>query len=218
MQYFNTSDIQGFSKLYRLNLINSITGYKSANMIGTKSNSGDENLAMFSSITHLGSNPALLHFTLRPNTVPRDTYKNIKENCVFTVNHVSLAQIDQAHHTSAKYDEKISEFDQTLLEPIYRLDWYPPFVKSSPIALGCRYLNEYEIKENGCVLIIAAIEHIFIEDKLLQKDGWVKLELGEVVTINGLDGYALPELQKRLEYARPKEIIKKDKPRDGLYK
>ena len=98
------------------------------------------------------------------------------------------------------------------------MDWHAPFVKTSPIALGCRYLNEYEIKENGCVLIIAAIEHIFIEDKLLQKDGWVKLELGEVVTINGLDGYALPELQKRLEYARPKEIIKKDKPRDGLYK
>ena len=113
MQYFNTSDIQGFSKLYRLNLINSITGYKSANMIGTKSNSGNENLAIFSSITHLGSNPALLHFTLRPNTVPRDTYKNIRENSVFTVNHVSLKQIDQAHHTSAKYEEKVSEFDQT---------------------------------------------------------------------------------------------------------
>lgn len=209
MHYFNTEDIQEFSKLYRLNLINSITGYKSANMIGTRSNSGHENLAIFSSITHLGSNPALLHFTLRPNTVPRDTYKNIKENNVFTVNHVSLDHIDQAHHTSAKYEENISEFDQTSLEPEYKVDWYAPFVKGSPISLGCRYLNEYNIKENGCVLIIAAIEHIFVEEKLLQKDGWVKLELGKVVAINGLDGYALPELQKRLEYARPNKIRKK---------
>jgi flavin reductase (DIM6/NTAB) family NADH-FMN oxidoreductase RutF len=209
MQYFNLDDIQGFSKLYRLNLINSITGYKSANMIGTRSNSGEENVAIFSSITHLGSNPALLHFTLRPNTVPRDTYKNIKENMVFTVNHVSLAQIEQAHHTSAKYDENISEFDQTSLEPEYKMDWHAPFVKGAPIALGCRYFNEYDIKENGCVLIIAAIEHIFVEDKLLQKDGWVKLESGEVVAINGLDGYALPQLQKRMEYARPNEIKKK---------
>jgi flavin reductase (DIM6/NTAB) family NADH-FMN oxidoreductase RutF len=209
MQYFNLDDIQGFSKLYRLNLINSITGYKSANMIGTRSSSGEENVAIFSSITHLGSNPALLHFTLRPNTVPRDTYKNIKENMVFTVNHVSLAQIEQAHHTSAKYDENISEFDQTSLEPEYKMDWHAPFVKGAPIALGCRYLNEYDIKENGCVLIIAAIEHIFVEDKLLQKDGWVKLESGEVVAINGLDGYALPQLQKRMEYARPNEIKKK---------
>jgi flavin reductase (DIM6/NTAB) family NADH-FMN oxidoreductase RutF len=141
--------------------------------------------------------------------VPRDTYKNIKENMVFTVNHVSLAQIEQAHHTSAKYDENISEFDQTSLEPEYKMDWHAPFVKGAPIALGCRYLNEYDIKENGCVLIIAAIEHIFVEDKLLQKDGWVKLESGEVVAINGLDGYALPQLQKRMEYARPNEIKKK---------
>jgi flavin reductase (DIM6/NTAB) family NADH-FMN oxidoreductase RutF len=209
MQHFNTDEIQGLSKLYRLNLINSITGYKSANMIGTKSNSGEENVAIFSSITHLGSSPALLHFTLRPNTVPRDTYKNIKENNVFTVNHVSLGQIEQAHHTSAKYDENISEFDQTQLESEYRLDWHAPFVKGSPIGLGCRYLNEYNIKENGCVLIIAAIEHVFVDDQLLQEDGWIKLELGEVVAINGLDGYALPQLQKRLEYARPNEIVKK---------
>lgn len=209
MRHFNLNDIQGFSKLYRLNLINSITGYKSANMIGTRSNSGKENVAIFSSITHLGSKPALLHFTLRPNTVPRDTYKNIKENHVFTVNHVSLAQVEEAHHTSAKYDENISEFDQTKLKPEYKLDWYAPFVHGAPIALGCRYLNEYYIKENGCLLVIAAIEHIFVEDKLLQKDGWVKLEYGQIVTINGLDGYALPQMQKRIEYARPNEIKKK---------
>lgn len=204
MQYFNTEDINEMSKLYRLNLINSITGYKSANMIGTRSNSGKENVAIFSSITHLGSSPALLHFTLRPNTVARDTYKNIKENNVFTVNHVSLPQIEEAHHTSAKYEEDISEFDQTLLESEYKIDWHAPFVKGSPVALGCRYLNEYDIVENGCVLIIAAIEHVFIDDKLLQKDGWVKLESGEIVAINGLDGYTLPRLKKRLEYARPR--------------
>ena len=206
MQHFNLEDIKAFSKIYRLNMINSVTGYKSANMIGTKSNSGRENVAIFSSITHLGSDPALLHFTLRPNTVPRDTYKNIKENKVFTVNHVSKPQIEEAHHTSAKYDENISEFDQTLLEPEYKLNWHAPFVKGAPVALGCKYLNEYEITENGCIIIIAAIEHIFVEDELLQKDGWVKLESGEVVAINGLDGYVLPQLQKRLEYARPKLI------------
>ena len=61
-------------------MINSITGYKSANMIGSRSNSGNENLAIFSSVTHLGSNPPLfLSFTLRPNTVPRHTYKNFRK-------------------------------------------------------------------------------------------------------------------------------------------
>jgi flavin reductase (DIM6/NTAB) family NADH-FMN oxidoreductase RutF len=121
---------------------------------------------------------------------------------------VSLNQIEEAHHTSAKYDEAISEFDQTLLEAEYKIGWYAPFVKGSPVALGCRYLNEYYIEENGCVLIIAAIEHIFIENKLLKDDGWVKLESGKVVAINGLDGYTLPRLQQRIEYARPRKIKK----------
>ena len=197
MQHFNLEDIKACSKFYRLNMINSVTGYKSANMIGTKSNSGKENVAIFSSITHLGSDPALLHFTLRPNTVPRDTYKNIKENKVFTVNHVSMPQIEEAHHTSAKYDENISEFDQTLLEPEYKLNWHAPFVKGAPVALGCKYLNEYEITENGCIIIIAAIEHIFVEDELLQKDGWVKLESGEVVAINGCLLYTSPSPRDR---------------------
>ncbi len=208
MKYFDTNAIKNLKKVYKLNLINSITGYKSANMIGSRSNSGVENLAIFSSITHLGSNPALLSFTLRPNTVPRHTYKNFKENQVFTVNHVTLNQIEEAHHTSAKYDEEISEFNQTGLNPEYKNDFYAPFVKGSPVQLGCRYLNEYDIIENGCVLIVAAIEHIFIENQLLKDDGWVKLEDGDVMTINGLDGYALPKLRKRLDYARPITISK----------
>ena len=206
MKYFDSNAIKNFKKVYRLNMINSITGYKSANMIGSRSNSGNENLAIFSSVTHLGSNPPLLSFTLRPNTVPRHTYKNFRVNKVFTVNHVTLYQIEDAHHTSAKYDEEISEFNQTGLSPEYKNDFYAPFVKGSPVQLGCRYLNEYDIIENGCVLIVAAIEHIFIENQLLKDDGWVKLEDGDVMTINGLDGYALPKLQKRLDYARPRTI------------
>ena len=208
MKYFDTNAIKNFKKVYRLNMINSITGYKSANMIGSRSNSGNENLAIFSSVTHLGSNPPLLSFTLRPNTVPRHTYKNFRENKVFTVNHVTLYQIEDAHHTSAKYDEEISEFNQTTLSPEYKNDFYAPFVKGSPVQLGCRYLNEYDIIENGCVLIVAAIEHIFIENQLLKDDGWVKLEDGDVMTINGLDGYALPKLRKRLDYAKPITISK----------
>ena len=78
MHYFNSNDLDGLSKIYRLNLINSITGYKSANLIGTQSLNGKTNLAIFSSVIHLGSNPALIGFVLRPTTVPRHTYSNLK--------------------------------------------------------------------------------------------------------------------------------------------
>ena len=46
-------------------LDNSCTGYKSANLIGTVSEKGIYNVAIFSSITHLGSDPALLSLLSR---------------------------------------------------------------------------------------------------------------------------------------------------------
>ncbi len=204
MDYFNSESLDSLNKIYRINLINSITGYKSANLLGTVSKNGIENLAVFSSVTHLGSNPALLSFFVRPNVVPRNTYKNIKDNKFFTVNHISKGKIEDAHHTSAKYEEDISEFDKTNFQSEYKNNWEAPFVKDSAIQLGCKYLNEYYLKENGCSMIIASIEIIFIRKGLLQDDGWVELAKGDIVTVNGLDAYALPKTIKRFEYARPK--------------
>ena len=51
---FDLEKIKGLEKIYRLNLINSCTGYKSANLIGSIDEEGKTNLAIFSSITHLG--------------------------------------------------------------------------------------------------------------------------------------------------------------------
>ena len=204
MDFFSSESLDSLDKIYRINLVNSITGYKSANLLGTISNEGIENVAIFSSITHLGSQPALLSFFVRPNVVPRNTYKNIKEKKFFTVNHISKEKIDDAHHTSAKYGEDISEFDKTNLQSEYKKNWEAPFVKDSAVQLGCKYLNEYYLKENGCSMIVASIEIIFIREGLLDNDGWVELSKANIVTVNGLDGYALPKTIKRLKYARPK--------------
>ena len=53
------ADIRNEDRLRRLNLINSVTGIKPANLIGTISEAGVPNLAIFSSVFHLGTNPAL---------------------------------------------------------------------------------------------------------------------------------------------------------------
>jgi hypothetical protein len=54
MTVISRDDISQLEKVERLNLINSCTGYKSANLIATKSVDGAVNVAIFSSITHLG--------------------------------------------------------------------------------------------------------------------------------------------------------------------
>ena len=206
MIHYLRTDIDQMDKIFRLNLINSCTGFKSANLLGTKSLNGVSNVAVFSSITHLGSNPPLIGFILRPTTVPRDTYRNIKDTGVFTVNHIYSDIIEDAHHTSAKYPEEVSEFTKTGLEEEFLGDFPAPFVKGAKIRLGCRFLNEYVIKENDTLLLVSAIEHVFVADQnIQQEDGWLKLENANTVAINGLDGYATTRLLDRYAYARPKK-------------
>ena len=153
----------------------------------------------------MGSNPSLLSFVVRPTIVPRDTYRNIISNKFFTVNHVNSNDIEDAHHTSARYPAKISEFDVTKFESEYLNDFPAPFVKSSNIKLACKFLNMYEIKENNTVLMIAEITDIFFIKECLQQDGWLQLDIADSVTINGLDGYALPNLIERYKYAKIKK-------------
>ena len=205
MKHFSQKDIDTLSKIYRLNLINSATGYKSAQLVGSVSSEGNENLAVFSSIVHLGSNPALIGMILRPTTVPRHTYANMKTTGVFTLNAIHESQIEDAHHTSASYPESISEFDKTQLKVERKKNFLAPFVKDSPIQMACKYLNEYHIKENDTLLIVGSIEDLYVKDSILLEDGWIQLDLGGIVTINGLDGYAIPKLQERFPYARPKD-------------
>ena len=65
MIYFNTKEINALEHLYKINLINSCAGYKSANLIATKSIENRTNVAIFSSITHIGSSPPMFVFFLR---------------------------------------------------------------------------------------------------------------------------------------------------------
>lgn len=208
MRHYSRKNLENLPSRFRANLINSCTGYKSCNLLATRSNEENTNLAIFNSIVHVGSNPPLLGFILRPLTVRRDTYRNFKENGFFTVNQVNKMIFKEAHHTSAKYENDISEFSKTNLTEEYLDDFQAPYVKESAIKIGCTYRNEYHIKENGCLLIIGAIEHIYLPNEIVHEDGWVQLDKGGTISAIGLDGYALPQLLGRFAYARPDEETK----------
>jgi flavin reductase (DIM6/NTAB) family NADH-FMN oxidoreductase RutF len=203
MHFFNHTDIQSLDKIYKINLINSCSGFKSANLLGSISTDGVANVAVFSSVTHLGSNPPTLGFILRPTTVPRDTYKNIKESGIFTINHIWEDIIDDAHHTSAKYPADVSEFDMTNLESEFKGKFKAPFVKNAPVQMSMKFIEEIYVPSNDVMLVVAQIEELYIKDELLQDDGLINLSIGKVATIIGLDTYAIPQFKKQLTYQRP---------------
>lgn len=204
MIYISNEQFDNYHHLYRINLINSCSGYKSANLLGTKSSRGIENVAVFSSVTHIGSNPPMLGFFCRPTTVLRNTYENIKSTGYYTINHIHNSILEDAHHTSAKYDAGISEFDKTNLSSEYKNEFQAPFVKDAPIQLAMKYVEEYHIKANDTILVIGKIIGLHVNDNLLEDDGFINLSKAQVATINGLDGYAVPELKIRFDYQRPK--------------
>jgi flavin reductase (DIM6/NTAB) family NADH-FMN oxidoreductase RutF len=204
MTYFSLEDIDHFHHIYRINLINSCSGYKSANLIGTSTEDGIENVAVFSSITHIGSNPPMLGFFLRPTTVLRNTYGNIKTTGTYTINHIHESILKDAHHTSAKYDANISEFDKTNLVSEYKDNFKAPFVKDAPLQLAMEYVEEYEIKANNTILVIGKIVGLYVNEDILEEDGFINLSKANVATINGLDAYAVPQQNKRFGYQRPK--------------
>lgn len=197
------ADLDQMPSRYRARLMNTLSGYKPANLIGSRSADGISNLAIFNSIIHMGSNPPLLGLLFRPLTVRRDTYANIKESGYFSVNAVNFPIYRHAHHTAAKFEKNESEFEQTGLTERYIDDFPAPFVKESPIQIGCRYESEYPIKENGTILMLGAIEVIEFKDSLLETDGSLALDKEQLMATAGLDGYALPKIMDRLHYAQP---------------
>ena len=66
--HYDKKAIDQLDRVTRLKIINSATGIKPGNLIGTIGENGATNLAVFSSIIHLGSNPSLLGFISRPKT------------------------------------------------------------------------------------------------------------------------------------------------------
>jgi hypothetical protein len=54
------------------------------------------------------------------------------------------------------------------------------------------------------LLLVSEIEHLYIDSNIQEEDGWLNLQKADTVTINGLDGYAKPQLLDRFPYARPK--------------
>lgn len=196
-------NILDFEKLYRTNFINSLSGFKSANLIGTISSEGKTNLAIFSSVIHVGANPPLMGFLMRPVSVERHTYNNIKEIGYFTVNHINKNIFRQAHRTSSKYDKDISEFDACGLTAWYSDIIKAPYVNESKIKIGLKYVEEQEIKFNGTIFIVGEIAELILPEEIISKDGYIDIEKAGTVSVSSLDGYHETIRIARLSYAKP---------------
>jgi flavin reductase (DIM6/NTAB) family NADH-FMN oxidoreductase RutF len=191
----------------RVHFINSLGGYKSVSLIGTSDLEGNENLAIFSSIFHIGANPPLIGLIFRPSPPERNTFNNIIDTGFYTINHINESIYRQAHQTSARYNQTESEFEITNLKPEYKDNFFAPYVAESNIQLGIEFKEKITIPINNTTMIIGEITQIYIPENCLSEDGFVDIEKANSITCSGLDSYHKTVQLDRLSYAKPNQEI-----------
>ena len=191
---------------YRIHFINSLSGFKSANLVGTVDKKGRENLSIISSCFHLGADPALMGFIVRPHSAPRHTLENILETESFSINHVNRDIIKSAHQTSARYDKEESEFLHCNLTPTYEKNFQAPFVKESKVKIGLKKEEVIKLK-NNTELVIGKIELVILPEYCLKEDGFIDIEKSETICVSGLDSYHGTQKVCRLSYAKKDKAL-----------
>ena len=203
MTSYTISEIESWERFYRANFINSLTGFKSVNLIGTVNNVGQTNLAIFSSIVHIGSNPPLIGYINRPIKAAPHTLANIQATGIYTINHIHPSFVNQAHQTSAKYEAGVNEFEQVGLTSEFHEKIAAPFVKESKIKYALLLQEIIPIKLNDTFLVIGKVMSVQIEQGIISEDGFIHLDKVNSICSNGIDGYYTTELLDRYRYAKP---------------
>lgn len=204
-----TDEIETLNDRYRAHFINALSGFKSANLIATCDDNKNTNLAIFTSVFHIGSHPPLLGTIIRPHSVARHTLENILQTKYYTINHVNESIYKQAHQTSARYDKEISEFQAVGLTEQWQQQFAAPFVKESRIQLGMQLREHQPLEINNTALIIGEIVVINIKDDVVHEDGYIDIEHTKSVAVSGLDTYHGTDLLSRLPYAKVEKSLKK---------
>ncbi len=202
-KYLDTDDINQLEQRKRTAFINSLSGFKSLNLIATINSKNITNVAVFNSVFHLGADPALIGFIMRPDSVERHTLSNITESEQYTINHINSAIFEKAHQTSARYGSEISEFDAVGLTPEFKNNFKAPFVKESVIQIGVNLVEIVPIKINSTSMVIGKIVNVYFPEECWLEDGTLDIEKSGTISGSSLNGYHSTQLIKRLQYSKP---------------
>lgn len=191
-------------KLARVQFVNSLPGAKPISLVGSIDAEGKANLAPFSTVTHLGSNPALIGLVSRPDLVNRHTLSNILATESYTINHVHAAIVEQAHNCSARYPREIAEFSATGLTPHFEGGISAPFVSESIFRFALELVETIPITANNTILIIGKVTLVQLPEEHLAEDGSIDLPALGSLASTALDTYFKIEHLTRLPYAKSK--------------
>ncbi|OOQ56640.1 flavin reductase family protein [Mucilaginibacter pedocola] len=203
MKHINNSEILAMEKFYRINLVNSLGGYKSLHLLGTAGEDGVTNLCLVSSVFHLGADPPLIGLVMRPQREHNDTLRNIRATGQYTLNNVLPDWYELAHQTSASYPSGVSEFDACGFKKLYSPGFKAPFVQQSTVRIGLELREVIDMELNATTILIGEVAHILLDEQVITGDGTIDHMEAGTMTVAGLDSYFSAEFVGRLTYAKP---------------
>ncbi len=201
---YSLDTILALPKEFRRNLINCLSGFKSASLVGTINEQKITNLSVISSVFHVGAHPPLMGMLMRPHSVPRHTLENIYATGFYTINHIKEDFYPKAHYTSARFPEEESEFTGAGLTEEYTQAHVAPYVAEASLKIGLE-LKEHHTLQNETVLIVGQIVELILPEEAVLEDGFVDLNKAGTLAISGLDSYHQVESGRRLPYAKYKK-------------
>lgn len=193
--------IDALGRHERTNLVNSLSGYKGVHLVGTCDADRRTNLAIVTSVIHVGAAPPLMGMLMRPHTVPRHSLENLVATGCWTLNAVTRDVHEAAHLTSARWPRERSEFEGVGLTPAWSDVHGAPYVAESPLQVGLE-LVERHVLGNGCTLVVGGVVEVRLARDVRAADGQLDLGTLGIVVASGLDEYHVAESLGRLPYAK----------------
>ena len=138
--------------------------------IGSKGNSGIQNLAPYSYFNAVADKP---HFVMFSSVGIKDSVKNIEETGVFTFSLAVEKLFDGMNGSSAPAEYSVDEFKLTGLKFSQGKIVDAPYVKESPAALECKYWKTIDLpgsdrsKGSGTYVIFGKVLGIYIDDNYI---------------------------------------------------
>lgn len=205
MQHISLTNILSAEKQYRTNLINCLSGVRTAQLLGTQNAAGQTNLAIFNSAMHIGAHPPLMGLIFRPQEAQQHSLQNILATQHYTLNTVPVDRLASAHQCSARYPQEVSEFAANGFTPWYSAQQPAPYVGESALRIGLKLVEKIDIAVNGTMLVIGEVQEVWVEAAALAPDGNIRFDLLEAAGVGGLDTYYRLEAAARFGYAKPDE-------------
>lgn len=198
MHSFSHDDILKMDRNRRTALMNGLSGFRSAALVGTVDRQQIPNLAIFFSTIHIGANPPLMGLLLRPPAARQHTRDNLFASGQFTINAVPVEIIHQAHATAQRQAANESEFEACGLTPHYWPQFSAPAVAESPIRIGLQLQEHHDIASNQTTLVIGSVQRVEISPELIEDDGHLRLDHADLVCVGDLETYYKPEFLERI--------------------